>query len=224
MLNYASGALTKLCNMISRFYLSPICTECLGDGFISLANMYHRLEAIPGPVEVFYHHWPKYFELLWPFVQHPRDDIIFTKLPAPSDLRIDSSLKERWRPEMFKHVKRDDYVFHSSRAYSKVICKIHPFIASELAKLDIGDDQLLLNCTELDQDVKYLEFMKKYDREGHVTFQGHSIDSEQQIRFEFDIGEFWHHSLSRQNMMYHLPRCHSMKHFGYWIGQASHWN
>ena len=187
MLNYASGALTKLCNMISRFYLSPICTECLGDGFISLANMYHRLEAIPGPVEVFYHHWPKYFELLWPFVQHPRDDIIFTKLPAPSDLRIDSSLKERWRPEMFKHVKRDDYVFHSSRAYSKVICKIHPFIASELAKLDIGDDQLLLNCTELDQDVKYLEFKQNYTREDFITFQGKSINSDQQIRFEFDV-------------------------------------
>ena len=173
--------------MIARFYLSPICTECLGDGFISLSNMYHRLKSIPGPIEVFYHHWPKYFDLLWPFVQHPRDDIIFTKLPAPSDLRIDSSLKERWRPEMFKHVKRDDYVFHSSRAYSKVICKIHPFIASELSKLDIGDDQLLLNCTELDQDVQYIEFKKKYDRKGHVTFQGHSINSEQQIRFEFDI-------------------------------------
>lgn len=167
-----------------RYYLSPICTKNLGDALVSISNLYHRLEPVLKPIVVYYHHWPVYFDLLWPHIRHPRDGIRFERLDNSSADRIDDSLEETYKDLLFREIKRSDYRWHPSRAYSLEICRQNKIIQSDLVRLGIGEENILVNCTDLDLDAKYVEIKAENKDRGYVTYQSTSISSRGVLRQE----------------------------------------
>ena len=171
----------------NHFYLSPICTKRLGDALISISNMYATLSRRAGCSIVYYHHWPMYYKKLWPHINHPNLDIRFQALEVPNKLLIDDTLEERLKPSLRKAVNRSDFGFHPSTAYSKIVCKLHPFLSSELKKLSIPENNILSNCSELANGNKYVEFNQNTEASDLITYQGKSIDLSNNVRFNFNI-------------------------------------
>ena len=171
----------------NKYYLSPICTHRLGDALISISNMYATLERSGGASVVYYHHWPKYFKKLWPHIKHPCCDIRFEALSVPAHLEIDENLEQKFKPLLLKAIKRSDFNFHPSQAYSKHICKLHPFINQELERLSIPECNIITNSTELGTGNKYVEFIVPKTESDLITYQGQSVDLNKNVRFALDI-------------------------------------
>lgn len=172
-----------------KYYLSPICTKRLGDALISISNMYHVIGANKGPVEVYFHHWPKYYEMLWPHLLHPRLDVEYVKLDVPSQIVIDETLEDTWMDIIRENCSRESFFWHPSQGYSKTICRVHPYIAEELLKLGITDENILVNSTEMLPSAKYVQFKYKSERKDLITYQGMSVDRDHGARFNIDISD-----------------------------------
>lgn len=171
----------------SKYYLSPICTKRLGDALISISNMYHTISTSEVPVKIYYHHWPKYFEMLWPHLVHPEIDVEYLRLDVPSQISIDDTLEDTWIDIIREKCSRDDFIWHPSQGYSKTICRVHPYIAQELLNIGIPEKNILVNCTELLPGAKYVQFKYKFERKDLITFQGVSVDRDYGSRFNVDI-------------------------------------
>jgi hypothetical protein len=171
-----------------NFYLSPICTNCLGDALISISNMYARLKKFRSKkISIYYHHWPKYFELLWPHLAHPDLDIDWQKLQNWGDSVINADTEALWKDRLLKTIKRSDFTWHPSRAYSMGICRIHPVIVEDLRKLKITEDRVLLNCTDLDAGVEYISFKKAFEKHDSITFQSVSVRENGEVAHSLDL-------------------------------------
>ncbi len=171
----------------NKYYLSPICTHRLGDALISISNMYATLQRSGGASTVYYHHWPKYFKKLWPYIKHPCCDIRFEALSVPAHLEIDENLEQKFKPLLLKAIKRSDFNFHPSQAYSKHICKLHPFLNHEIERLSIPECNIITNSTELGAGNKYVEFIIPKTTSDLITYQGQSVDLNKNVRFAVDI-------------------------------------
>ena len=171
----------------TKYYLSPICTHRLGDALISISNMYATLERSDGASVVYYHHWPKYFKKLWPHIKHPCINIRFEALAVPTHMVIDEKLEQKFKPLLSQAMTRSDFNFHKSQAYSKLICKLHPFLNDELERLSIPDCNIILNSTELGAGNKYVEFTIPKTESDLITYQGQSVDLSKNVRFAVDI-------------------------------------
>ena len=171
----------------NKYYLSPICTHRLGDALISISNMYETLKRSGGTSVVYYHHWPKYFKKLWPHIKHPRINIRFEALPVPTHVEIDENLEQKFKPLLLKAITRSDFNFHPSQAYSKLVCKLHPFINYELERLSIPECNIIINSTELGVGNKYVEFSILKTKSDLITYQGQSVDLDKKVRFALDI-------------------------------------
>lgn len=161
---------------MENFYISPICTTRLGDALVSISNMYHRLSVVKGPISVYYHHWPEYYDALWALVEHPRRDIDFIKLPNASNIPINSSTEKDFKHILLKRINRSQYRWHPSRAYSIEICNIHPTIRSTLEKLGIAKENILLNATDLDDGADYVRMTIPKTPSSYVTFHSRSLN------------------------------------------------
>ena len=170
-----------------KYYLSPICTKRLGDALISISNMYHVIGASEVPVKVYYHHWPKYYAMLWPHLLHPDLNVEYVKLNVPSQISIDDTLEDTWMDIIREKCLREDFVWHPSQGYSKTICKVHPYIAQELLNIGIPEKNILVNGTELLPGAKYIDFKYKFERTDLITYQGVSVDRDHGARFHVDI-------------------------------------
>lgn len=173
--------LNRCVEKMRKYYLSPICTNCLGDAVTSISNMFTRLAASSEPAQVFFHHWPHYYNLLWPHVIQPETAVEYIELPTPEGIIIDNNADENFK-HLFK-VKRSEYHWHPSRAYSKAICKVHPFIVEEIKRLEISDDNIMLNATDLDAGSDYLHFNIKPNRTNNITYQEEAVHRDGKVHY-----------------------------------------
>lgn len=172
---------------MKNFYLSPICTRRLGDAIVSISNLYYRLSKEPSPVRVYYHHWPEYFRILWPFVDPPPINISFEKLPNSRGEAINDSLETLYKSRLQSVIRPELYRWHPARAYSLQICEEHPYIKSTLAQLGITVDRVLLNSTDLDDGADYVHFKTNTKKETYVTYQRRSVDKNGKLIHEIEL-------------------------------------
>ena len=102
-------------------------------------------------------------------------------------MEIDENLEQKFKPLLLKTITRSDFNFHPSQAYSKLICKLHPFINHELEKLSIPECNIMTNSTELGIGNKYVEFVNLKTESDLITYQGQSVDLNKIVRFALDI-------------------------------------